>query len=78
MASEGWAVTVANEVQMRTVSDTRRSALVNYLHLNVGMVPASASDRDIERLWKAAKRIRKADIVEVQVIKKEPVDAAPV
>lgn len=55
MSAAGWAVTGDDGlVNVRSVSPTRRGALVNWLCTEKGlMATQKASDEDIERMWEA-------------------------
>lgn len=50
--AHGWAVISKDKIKVRTVSDTRRAAIVNWLvtERNI-LVRASWEDEDIERVW---------------------------
>ena len=50
---KGWAVNDPRGINVRTVSDTRRVAIVNWLVVEKGIgVTNSATDEIIERAWK--------------------------
>lgn len=53
-ACEGWAVTAMNgEIYIKTVSDTRRAAIINWLVTEKNcIVKAYHTDADIEQMWK--------------------------
>jgi hypothetical protein len=69
MAS-GWAVIDRNgNVDMRTVSDTRRAATVNWLCARCGMLATVfTSDDEIEREWQVRSRECGAGVRQVSVI----------
>lgn len=48
---KGWAVADHGVFNPRTVGPTRRSALVNWLHLNVRLMWKWDSDEYIEKMW---------------------------
>lgn len=51
--SQGWAVKDPKGINVKTVSDTRRAAVVNWLVVEKGvMVLNAATDREIEDLWR--------------------------
>lgn len=48
----GWAVLDGGKIKLRSVCDTRRSAIVNFLYAERRiMILRNASDDDIERIW---------------------------
>lgn len=48
----GWAVIEKGAIKVRTVSDTRRAAMVNFLITERNtMIYSSATDEQIERMW---------------------------
>lgn len=51
---KGWAVSTSfGVIQVKTVSDTRRAALVNYLWTAHQLpILCSHTDADIEQMWK--------------------------
>jgi hypothetical protein len=53
--AHGWAVLDDGQINVRTVSDTRRAALVNWLvtERNI-LILAQTSDEAIEALWHEA------------------------
>jgi len=52
MIVRGWAVIDGGKINVCTVSDTRRAAIVNWLIVQkCVMVLASTTDEEIERLW---------------------------
>ncbi len=55
--AEGWAVVSKGKILVRTVSDTRRAAIVNWLVTERQiLVMASWTDEDIERMWHSSNR----------------------
>ncbi|HXA85768.1 MAG TPA: hypothetical protein VNZ47_11870 [Candidatus Dormibacteraeota bacterium] len=49
----GWAVMNPEGIDMRTVSDTRRAAIVNWLVAGCGIfITRFHTDSEIERLWR--------------------------
>lgn len=55
--AEGWAVVSKGNILVRTVSDTRRAALVNWLVTEARvLVLTSWTDDDIETAWHKACR----------------------
>lgn len=52
--AEGWAVIDGSGINVRTVSDSRRAAIVNWLVTNGYMILAHHTDEEIERLWEQA------------------------
>ena len=68
----GWAVAGSNDqVDMRTVSDTRRAALVNWLVAGVGIgVFASTTDEQIENAWNMMSKKLGTRVIEVNVVEK--------
>ncbi len=65
--AKGWAVAEDGVFDIRSVSPTRRAALVNWLHVNVVPIPAAARDDEIEAAWRAIKRVRKIEVFEVWI-----------
>jgi len=65
--AKGWAVAVNGIYDVRTVSPTRRGALVNWLHIHIAPVLSSASDSYIEELWRLASARHGATLHEVFV-----------
>ncbi len=50
---EAYAVIVDEKIDVRTVSETRRAAIVNWLVVNCGCpIFASTTDEQIEEIWK--------------------------
>lgn len=48
----GWAVVDRNQIKIRTVSDTRRAAIVNWLCVEKGALVSNATtDEQIEVMW---------------------------
>lgn len=62
----GWAAIEDRKIKVRTISDTRRSAIINFLVTErLVMLTSLASDDHIERLWSDLKGA--ADVVLVEV-----------
>ena len=50
--TEGYAITGPSGIDIRTVSDTRRAAIINWLVVQARhMIHATDTDEQIERLW---------------------------
>jgi hypothetical protein len=49
--AKGWAVAVNGVIDVRTVSPTRRAAIVNWLVTHGKLVFAKDSDEKIETMW---------------------------
>lgn len=66
-STQGWAVVDGHQrVLVRTVSDTRRAAIINWLCTEAGMMATRfAFDRQIEDAWQAKRGA--ADVVAVQI-----------
>lgn len=66
---EGWAVIDGSgNVLVRTVSDTRRAAIVNWLVTVLRiMIMNSESDEDIERAFTNNKNTYRVDVARVRV-----------
>lgn len=48
----GWAVVADQKIKIRTVSDTRRAAIVNFLVTDRScFIHGHMTDEEIERLW---------------------------
>lgn len=70
MSTQGWAVVDYGTINIKTVSGTRRAAIVNWLVVQKGEFITNAhSDEDIERLWEVKKNqgTSNADVVRVNV-----------
>jgi hypothetical protein len=68
--SSGWAVIVSGEIDVRSVSPTRRAAIVNWLYLN-GYKPLDRwEDRFIEHVWHNS-HPSTVDVIEVTINPKE-------
>lgn len=64
--SEGWGVLTDDGIDMRTVSDTRRAAIVNWLCASEAcLVHRGTTDERIEQIWQ--RRRGSADAVPVRV-----------
>lgn len=51
--TQGWAVADPDGINIKTVSETRRAAIVNWLVVEKGaLVTREASDEDIENAWR--------------------------
>ncbi len=67
---EAFAVAVDGKIDIRTVCESRRGAIVNWLFVQTWsqvMVFTSHTDEDIERLWERNRRLgsHRAEVVEV-------------
>lgn len=70
----GWAVVDGQGIRIKTVSDTRRAAIVNYLVTDRGtMVFNDMTDAEIERLWL---QYRRGALVEYVTIRRTLADMA--
>jgi hypothetical protein len=64
----GWAVCKGGRIDIRTVSETRRAAVVNWLLVGAAVpVNANCSDGEIERLWMQHHALHKASVTKVCV-----------
>lgn len=55
--AEGWAVVSKGKILVKTISDTRRAAIVNWLVTEARvLVLATWTDEDIENNWHQANR----------------------
>lgn len=66
MTSWGWAVVAFGEINVRTVSLTRRAAIVNWLILNGTLVLSAHNDTDVEELW-LKKKLEGMDCLKVRI-----------
>jgi hypothetical protein len=66
--AKGWAIRREGKIDIKTVSESRRAALVNILHLNIHPIFAGASDEAIEELWQKTYQERGWAVVEVTII----------
>jgi hypothetical protein len=75
--AKGWAVREsAGEILVKTVSDTRRAAIVNYLVVeHQFMVTRLHSDHEIENLWRHYGKY--ADVLEVTISAHSPHVSTP-
>lgn len=66
----GWAVQDGRGcVLMRTVSDTRRAAIINWLCTEAGLLATQfARDEQVEQAWKAKRGAARAVQVSVQAL----------
>jgi hypothetical protein len=49
---EGWGIVDVNGLNVRTVSDSRRAAIINWLTVEKGLAAtSSATDDMVERMW---------------------------
>jgi hypothetical protein len=64
----GWAVTVDGVIQLKSVSDTRTAAIVNYLFVN-GIFRALrlSTDEDIQDAWFNRPDPEKVQVVQVNI-----------
>ncbi len=51
MRATGYAVVCDSEIDMRTVSPTRRAAIVNWLYVHGIPLYCSTTDEEIEAFW---------------------------
>ncbi len=57
MQAKGWAVVDGGSIKVKTVSDTRRAAIVNFLITERAlMVKSNDDDQYIERAWVELRR----------------------
>ena len=65
----GWAVAEHDKILVKTVSPTRRAAIVNFLVVERSMAILNHhSDHDIERWW--TKYGGRAEVIEVDIVRK--------
>jgi hypothetical protein len=68
--AQGWAVVEGDLIDLRTVSETRRAAIVNWLVVRPRiMVYASWDDEDIEYQWNNNRNLRGAEVIKVNIEK---------
>ena len=66
MTAHGWAVITGDTIHVKTVSPTRRAAIVNFLVTDRSMaIYSQHTDADIETWWK--KYHGRAEVVEVTI-----------
>jgi hypothetical protein len=65
----GWAVIDDNGIDVKTVSPTRRAAIVNWLVTHGAMILTTHSDQDIEDIWIGATHRHKIGVERVQITK---------
>ena len=71
--ARGYAVVMDDKIDMRTVSATRRAAIVNWLVANaVCMVYLWTTDDEIEVLWARYNTANRAHVTEVTIYTEEP------
>lgn len=64
----GWAVSDGDGIDLKTVSDTRRAAIVNWLCVKDGRIVSNVTtDQQIERMWGRACDIRQAIAIQVRI-----------
>ncbi len=67
MKAYGYAIIEGGEIDVRTVSPTRRAAIVNWLVIHRSkMIYAAATDEEIEKLWElygGAVTLREVEII---------------
>lgn len=69
MQSDAWAVVQHGEINIKTVSPSRRAAIVNWLHVEQGiMCTVLADDLQIERAWKQLSAPSGAKVHQVIVV----------
>ena len=75
MTARGWAVITGDQIHIRTVSPTRRGAIVNFLVTDRSMaIYSQHTDADIEAWWK--KYHSRSEVVEVTIaVAKQAKDA---
>ena len=67
--SEGWGVLGDDGIDMRTVSDTRRAAIVNWLcATGACLVHRGTTDERIEQIWQQSRGTAEAVPVRVQAV----------
>lgn len=71
MMTIGWAVIDGHEIDVRTVSPTRRAAIVNWLVLSGKMMLAHFSDESIEMIWRDNRGSAQVSEVTIQSSKGE-------
>jgi hypothetical protein len=68
MQAHGWAVVDQHGINVRSVSPTRRAAIINWLVANCGMaVWSGASDAVIETWWRDRAGSAGASVVQVTI-----------
>lgn len=65
----GWAVVRDGKIDVRTVHDTERGAMVNWLCVNGVIVTANATDEQITRMWyQATDKLRVQTTVQTRMV----------
>lgn len=68
MHATGWAVVIWDEISVRTVSDTRRNAIVNWLVIDRDIkIYDTTSDEIIEECWHKLSLLSGAQAIPVTV-----------
>ena len=76
MRADGWAVIWDDRIIVRSVSDTRRSAIVNWLVVVCGILVTNFTrDDEIECYWEANSQPRGARVVKVIVMEDDSEEA---
>lgn len=71
-SATGWAIKHFDKIDVRTVHDTRRGAIVNWLVVSAKRVVTNAhSDEDIEQMWREARGGHPEDAQVIQIIMHE-------
>lgn len=71
LSANGWAIVDSTGINVRTVSDTRRAAVVNWLVVEKGVgVYNSTSDEQIELVWTQLRGA--SEVMEVTIHKHLP------
>lgn len=64
----GWAVAKSGRIDIRTVAESKRAAVVNWLLVGAAVrVNGNCSDGEIERLWMQHRALHNASAVKVCV-----------
>lgn len=66
-AITGWAVIDGGVICVRSVADTRRGAIVNWLWIQGVLIDNAMTDLDIEKLWQKHRDDAEARIISVSV-----------
>lgn len=70
-----WAVLTDDNIDVKTVSETRRGAIINHLVSRFGiMIYNWTADADIEALW--AKRVKPNQLCTTVMVQRAPPDVA--
>lgn len=72
--TRGWAVVQDGKIMVRTVSPTRRAAIVNWLYTYGGRTVLDRhSDKEIDAMWLTATAKSAVTVCEVTIAAKVPV-----